>query len=81
MARTKQGRSQRKVASNLVQILPTRPAAEQLLPKNVDPPPVFCDTPPSEPVYLSFSELYCKDASSLRTKTPTPSHQGSRPLP
>ena len=69
MARTKQGRSQRKVASNLVQILPTRPAAEQLLPKNVDPPPVFCDTPPSEPIYLSFSELYCKDASSLRSSS------------
>ena len=72
MARTqsaKHFKQQRKVATNFVQILPTRQAVDQPPLKNVDPPPTYSETPPSEPAYLSFSELYCKDASSLRSSS------------
>ena len=72
MARTqsaKHFKQQRKVATNLVQILPTRQAVDQPLSKNVDPPPIYSESPPSELAYLSFSELYYTNAASLRSSS------------
>ena len=72
MARTqsaKHFKQQHKVATNFVQILPTRSAVDQPLLKNVDPPPIYSESPPSEPAYLSFSELYYTNAASLRSSS------------
>ena len=52
----KHSKQQRKVETNIVQILPTRPAVDQPLLKNADPPPNYSESPPPEPTYLSFSD-------------------------
>ena len=70
MARTqsaKHSKQQRKVTTNFIQILPTHPAVDQPLLKNVNPPPSYSESPPSKPAYLSFSEFYYTDASSLKS--------------